>query len=227
MPNGLDNPPPNLFVEHDIESGQIPSNDTKNHPANGASGRFCRNVTLASIPIAAILIFLSRPIVAFMSRESCYLIRGEADFSNPLSGMWHAGWSLYECEWAGYFGFNWTSVLQWLSDKGYAIGSSLGVVGGLYATWKTFMSSFGRTTLSDDERERVKEFARHIEMETDGSRATESPKGGGVFLNPRVFRISQQSKNTESDKPHKKRRHKHNSKSHSHAQTENRNVMHL
>lgn len=227
MPNGLDSPPPRLSVEHDLESGLRPPDNLKNPPACGGSGRFCRNVTLASIPIAAILIFLSRPIVAFMSRESCYLIRGGADFSNPLSGMWHAGWSLYECEWAGYFGFNWTSVLQWLSDKGYALGSSLGVIGGLYATWKTFMSSFGRTTLSDDERERVKEFARHIEMDPEASSATESPKGGSVFLNPRVFRISQQSTNSESDKRHKKRHHKHKSKSRSHSETESRNVMHV
>lgn len=227
MPNGLNSPTPILSVEHDLESGLRPSDSRKNHPAGWASGQFCRNVTLASIPIAAILIFLSKPIMAFMSRESCYFIRGEADFSNPISGMWYAGWSLYKCEWAGYFGFNWTSVLEWLSDKGYAFGSSLGVVGGLYASWKTFMSSFGRTKLSNDERERVKELTRHIEMEPEASSAAESPRGGSIFLNPRVFRISQQSKLKESDKPHKNGHHEHKSNSRSQSETQSRNVMHV
>lgn len=156
------------------------------------TSRSWRNLTIASLPVVAVIVFLSRPIMALITRESCYMIRGSSDFSNPISGAWHAAWSLYECEWVGNLGFNWPSVAEWLSTRAYTIGSSLGILGGVYATWKTLTSRFNPNALNEDERSRVKALARHIQIsEPPLSQMTEPDTAStDVFIQPKVFGLS-------------------------------------
>jgi hypothetical protein len=136
--------------------------------------QFCRNLTIATIPIAAILMFMSRPIVGYLSREICYYMQDEPPIPgyNPVNWVqwaWHGTSSLYKCEWLGHWGFNWLSIMQWLSDKGTSIFTSLGVLGGSYATWKSVTTWLKKKTMTNDDKGRLRELARHIHVkETEG-----------------------------------------------------------
>lgn len=159
--------------------------------------------TLFGIPVIAILIFLSRPIAAWASRTLCYYIRGDIAYSwNPLYWSWHnnpinagrhALGSLYECEWSSYVFFNWPSVVDWLKDKGSAIVSSLGILGGGYATWQQMRSwLYRKTHMDESEKQKIKALAQHIQVQEAPDR-----KDPWVTVSDSVLRFSAQSKRAQ------------------------------
>tara|TARA_R110002110_G_scaffold166602_1_gene367240 strand:+ start:30800 stop:31513 length:714 start_codon:yes stop_codon:yes gene_type:complete len=163
------------------------------------NSRICRNLTIATIPIAAILIFMSRPLIGYLSREICYYAQGPAPVPgyNPVNWAkwaWHGTSSLYKCEWMGHWGFNWLSVMQWFSDKGASIFTSLGVLGGSYATWKSITAWFKKKAMSDDDRDRLRELAQHIEVkETEGESPNIVSFTNTLHFSPPVSRDSSDS----------------------------------
>jgi len=89
------------------------------------------------LPFVGLCVFLSRPFIAYFSRETCYAIRGEIPFwSNPLKSSVHSISSLYQCEWMGHWGFQWQDSMQWLSERWQGLAASIGTLGGGYALWK-------------------------------------------------------------------------------------------
>lgn len=91
------------------------------------------------ISMAAAAILLSRPLMAYMSREFCYSMQSPPSYwPNPISGLWSSTWSLYQCEWAGNFGFHWYDVFAWLTTSWQSIIASVGSCTGIYALLRTF-----------------------------------------------------------------------------------------
>lgn len=188
------------------ESPLESADEIGDHPQQAPRRSWFKVATLFGIPLIAILIFLSRPIAAWASRTLCYYFRGDIDYSwNPLYWSWHnnpvnagrhALGSLYECEWSGYLFFNWPSVVDWLKDKGSAIVSSLGILGGGYATWQQIRAWIHRKTHMDEsEKQKIKALAQHIQVQEAPDR-----KDPWVTVNEAVLRFSANSKKTKKKK---------------------------
>lgn len=175
-------------------------------PTSRRGVRWFRALTILGIPLIAILVFLSRPIASFIARQACYHFRGSIDYSfNPTTWSWHnnplnAGrhWlgSLYECEWTGYLGFNWPNVLEWIRDRGSAIVSSLGLLGGGYATWRSVKAwFFNKNQLNEEEKHKIKALARQVSLEHKPGR---SPSENWVHISDQVLKMTRAKREQEA-----------------------------
>lgn len=154
------------------ESLNIQSNE--NEPAQKKTSKLWRNLSLTILPATAILLFMSRPIIGYLSREACYYVQGQAPAPGytPLKWAqfaWHGSTTFYKCEWMGHIGFDWPNIVDWLSQRGSAVVTSLGVLGGGYATWKSLSTCLKKKTMSKEEKDRLRELAQCIQVkETRG-----------------------------------------------------------
>ncbi len=144
--------------------------DIEDEPTQKKPSKLWRNLSLTILPAAAILLFMSRPIIGYLSREACYYVQGQAPVPeyNPLKWAqfaWHGSTTFYKCEWMGHIGFDWPNIVDWLSQRGSSVVTSLGG----YATWKSLSTCLKKKTMSKEEKDRLRELAQCIQVkETRG-----------------------------------------------------------
>jgi len=181
--------------------------DNEPHPQNHnndapdkKTSKIWRNLSLTVLPAAAILLFMSRPIIGYLSREACYYMQGQAPDPgyNPLKwaqAAWHGGTTFYKCEWMGHIGFDWPNIVDWLSQRGSSVVTSLGVLGGGYATWKSVSAWLRKKTMSQEEKDRLRELAQCIQV-----KETEGDKTPNEIYFTEALRFSQNTAPIDHDK---------------------------
>lgn len=107
---------------------QVPSSEKK---SNGFTFKL---ITAGGILVAVGIVFLSRPILAYLSREACYHYYGKNDWwSSPFSSLVNSVVSTYQCEWVGHYGFQWHEIASLLTNSWQTLLGAVGSGLGLYA----------------------------------------------------------------------------------------------
>jgi len=156
------------------------NNETQpqNNGTTNKSSEFWGNITILFLPIAVILLLMSRPLIGYLSRETCYLIQGQIPEPsyNPLKWAqlaWHDSITFYKCEWIGYIGFDWTNIIDWLSQISSSTFTSLGMLGGGYASLKGIKTWLSEKNISEIDKDRLKKFVQCIQEIESGKTTNE------------------------------------------------------
>lgn len=117
----------------------LPNENLSSNPHASQPSAWFNNKTKAAAGIITVgaLVFLSRPLISYYTREACYHYYGENSWwPNPIKGLAQSVASTYQCEWMGHYGFQWHEAVSFLSSGWQTLLGTLGSGVGLYSFMK-------------------------------------------------------------------------------------------
>lgn len=153
--------------------------DSKDAPSTDCKPMYLKykKIGVTVVVAGAVLLFTSRPFMSLMMRKLCYWQHGPSEYSfngsffpwewQILQPAWHDFTGVQYCETAGHYGYNWPEAVTWMGQRGQAVITSLGGMGGGYALWRAVYQCFKKPGLNNENKELLRDLNQLIKETPD------------------------------------------------------------